>query len=125
MMVLLVWLHMLASVSWIGGTIFLSVVLVPVLRREPVRVTEGVALSDHRPAVPCGGLGRDRRPLVHRPSVTTSAGDSDADPSGWPMVLAAKLGLVTILILLTLTHDLTSGLVSGRSYDSPRRAEPS
>ena len=35
MMVLLVWLHMLAAVNWIGGTIFLSAVLVPVLRREP------------------------------------------------------------------------------------------
>jgi uncharacterized membrane protein len=32
-----------------------------------------------------------------------------ADPSGWPMVLAAKLGLVTILLLLTLTHDLILG----------------
>jgi hypothetical protein len=42
----------------------------------------GVALSDHRPAVPRGGLGRDRRPLVHRPSVTTSAGDSDREPIG-------------------------------------------
>ena len=35
MMVLLVWLHVLAAVSWIGGTIFLSVVLMPVLKREP------------------------------------------------------------------------------------------
>ena len=35
MTVFLVWLHMLAAVSWIGGTIFLSVVLMPVLKREP------------------------------------------------------------------------------------------
>jgi putative copper resistance protein D len=35
MMVLLVWLHLLAAFSWIGGMIFLSVVLVPVLKREP------------------------------------------------------------------------------------------
>lgn len=31
---LLVWFHLLAAVSWIGGTIFLSVVLVLLLRRE-------------------------------------------------------------------------------------------
>ena len=35
MMVLLVWPHLLAAISWIGGTIFLSLVLLPVLRREP------------------------------------------------------------------------------------------
>jgi hypothetical protein len=31
------------------------------------------------------------------------------NPSGWPVVLAAKLELVTILLLLTLTHDLIIG----------------
>ena len=35
MTVLLVWLHVLAAVNWIGGTIFLSLVLLPVLKREP------------------------------------------------------------------------------------------
>ena len=31
MMVLLVWLHVLAAVSWIGGMIFLSLVLAPLV----------------------------------------------------------------------------------------------
>ena len=32
---LIVWLHLVAAVSWIGGMVFLSVVLVPILKREP------------------------------------------------------------------------------------------
>ena len=32
-----------------------------------------------------------------------------ADPLGWPMVLGVKLGLVAILLILTLTHDLIIG----------------
>jgi uncharacterized membrane protein len=30
---LLIWLHLVAAVSWIGGMVFLSVVLVPILKR--------------------------------------------------------------------------------------------
>ena len=46
------------------------------------RVTEGVTLSDHRLAIPRGGLGRDRRPLVHGPPVVVSSGDSDRGSIG-------------------------------------------
>jgi uncharacterized membrane protein len=34
MMVFLVWLHVLAAVSWIGGMIFLSLVLAPLVRNR-------------------------------------------------------------------------------------------
>ena len=30
----LVWIHLLAAMVWIGGMVFLSVVLVPVLKRD-------------------------------------------------------------------------------------------
>ena len=42
-------------------------------------------------------------PLLHLRGIPSAA------PSGWPMILVAKLGLVTILLLLTLTHDLILG----------------
>ena len=106
MMVLLVWLHLLAAVSWIGGTIFLSVVLVPVLKREPFASQKALlfrTIARRFRAVVWGAIAVL---LFTGPLLLHQRGIPIADPSGWPMVLAAKLGLVAILLLLTLTHDL-------------------
>ena len=114
MMVLLVWLHVLAAVSWIGGTIFLSVVLVPVLRREPFASQRALlfrTIARRFRAVVWGAIAVllfTGLPLLHQRGIPI------ADPSGWPMILVAKLGLVTILLLLTLTHDLIPGPRVGR-----------
>ena len=119
MMVLLVWLHVLAAVSWIGGTIFLSVVLVPVLRREPFASQRALLFRTiaHRfRAVVWGAIAVL---LFTGPLLLHQRGIPIADPSGWPMVLAAKLGLVTILLLLTLTHDLILGPRVGKILQLP------
>jgi len=42
-----------------------------------------------------------------------------ADPSKWPTILVVKLGLVTILLLLTLGHDLIIGPRVGRIIQAP------
>ena len=119
MTVLLVWLHLLAAISWIGGTIFLSVVLVPVLKRE---------LFASQRALLFRTIARRFRALVWG-AITVllftgllllhQRGIPIADPSGWPMVLATKLGLVTILLFLTLTHDLILGPRVGRILQLP------
>ena len=116
---LLVWLHLVSAVSWIGGTIFLSLVLVPVLKREPLasqksalflttarrfRVVVWVAIAV---LLFTGSL------LAHQRGIPI------ASPSEWPMLLAAKLGLVTILLLLTLTHDLIIGPRVGKIVQLP------
>lgn len=119
MMVLLVWLHLLAAISWIGGTIFLSVVLVPVLKREPFASQKALLFRT---------IGRRFRAVVWGaiavllftgPLLLHQRGIPIADPSGWPIVLAAKLGLVAILLLLTLTHDLILGPRAGKIMQLP------
>jgi len=109
MTVLLVWFHLLAAISWIGGTIFLSIVLVPVLKREPFASQKALLFRT---------IGRRFRAVVWGaiavllftgPLLLHQRGIPIADPSGWPIVLAAKLGLVAILLILTLTHDLIIG----------------
>jgi len=125
MMVLLVWLHVFAAVSWIGGTIFLSVVLVPVLRREPFASQRALLFRTiaHRfRAVVWGAIAVL---LFTGPLLLHQRGIPIADPSGWPMVLAVKLGLVTILLLLTLTHDLILGPRVGKILQLPTESRTS
>ena len=109
MMVLLVWLHLLAAIAWIGGMLFLSGVLVPVLRCEPFASHRSVlfrALAGRFRVVAWGAIAVL---LLTGPLLLHQRGIPIADPSGWPKILAAKLGLVTILLLLTLIHDLILG----------------
>ena len=119
MMVSLVWLHVLAAVSWIGGSIFLSLVLVPVLRREPFASQRGVLIRTtairFRPVV----WGAIAILVLTGPMLLHQRGISIMNPSGWPMILSIKLGLVAILLLVTVTHDLIIGPRVGRILQIP------
>jgi uncharacterized membrane protein len=119
MTVLLVWLHLLAAISWIGGTIFLSVVVVPVLKREPFLSQKALlfrTIARRFRAVVWGAIAVL---LFTGPLLLHQQGIPIMNPSGWPMILAVKLGLVTILLLLTLTHDLILGPRVGRIVQLP------
>lgn len=119
MMIFLTWLHLLAAVSWIGGMMFLSVVLVPVLRREPFASQRALlfrTIARRFRAVVWGAIAVL---LFTGPSLLHQRGISITDPSGWPMVLATKLGLVTTALLLTLIHDLILGPRVGQIRQLP------
>ena len=116
---LIVWLHLVAAVSWIGGMVFLSVVLVPILKREPFASQKALLFL---------AMGRQFRVVVWGmiavllftgPLLLHQRGIPIADPSRWPTTLAVKLGLVTILLLLTLAHDLIIGPRVGRIVQLP------
>ena len=119
MMVLLVWLHLVAAVSWIGGTIFLSVVLVPVLKREPFASQRALLFRTIARRFRALAWGAITVLLFTGPLLLHQREIPIADPSEWPMVLATKLGLVAILLFLTLTHDLILGPRVGRILQLP------
>jgi copper resistance protein D len=119
MMVLLVWLHVLAAVSWIGGTIFLSVVLVPVLRRESFASQRGILIRTTALRFRVVVWGAIATLLLTGPLLLHQRGIPISDPTGWPMVLGIKLGLVAILLLFTVTHDLIIGPRVGRILQIP------
>jgi uncharacterized membrane protein len=122
MTVVLVWLHLLAAVAWIGGMAFLSLVLVPILKREPFAPQRGALIRAAALRfrlvvwVAIGVL------LTTGPLLVLSKGWSLSEPDGWPVVLIVKLTLVVILLMLTVMHDFFIGPRVGRIFQIP---EPS
>lgn len=105
----LVVLHILAAVAWVGGMIFLSLVLAPLVRGRKA-VPEFMALFRSaalrfRPVVwtAIGIL------LITGPMLLSQRGLSVTDPASWPGIVTVKLALVSLLLFLTLLHDLILG----------------
>ena len=119
MMVFLVWLHVLAAVSWIGGAIFLSVVLVPVLRREQFASQKALLFRTIAMRFRVVVWGSIATLLLTGPILLHQRGIPIMNPSGWPMILSVKLGLVAILLLVTMTHDLIIGPRVGQILQIP------
>jgi copper resistance protein D len=106
---LLIWLHILAAISWIGGMIFLSLVLAPLVRSRH-STSEVVALFR--------SAARRFRLIVWvaitvlvttGPLLLLQRNAMSTNPSAWPQILVVKLELVALLLVLTLSHDLLLG----------------
>ncbi|HEX3204104.1 MAG TPA: DUF4149 domain-containing protein [Nitrospiraceae bacterium] len=124
MMMLLAWVHVLAAVTWIGGMVFLSVVILPVFRR--------------------GSFGADRRILfqtlarrfrvlvwvtiaillVTGPLLVSSRTGTLEASEEWHTLLHLKLWLVAGLVLLTAVHDLWLGPFVGRLRRNGSESSP-
>ncbi len=124
-MVLLVWLHVLAAVSWIGGTIFLSVVLAPVLKREPFASQRSLLFRTVARRFRVVVWGAIAVLMLTGPPLLHQRGIPIMNPSGWPTVLSVKLGLVAMLLLFIVTHDLIIGPRVSRILQIPTESRPS
>jgi uncharacterized membrane protein len=105
----LVVLHILAAVSWIGGMIFLSLVLAPLVRGRKA-APEFMALFR--------SAALRFRPIVWvaiavlfatGPMLLSLRGIQVTSPASWPGIVTVKLTLVALLLFLTLLHDLVFG----------------
>lgn len=105
----LLFIHLVAAISWIGGMLFLSLVLAPLVRARKA-APEFLALFR------CAAL-RFRVVvwsaiailLSTGPLLLSQRGLSLVDPGEWPSILRMKIGLVGVLLTLTLAHDLLLG----------------
>ena len=102
-------LHILAAVTWVGGMIFLSLVLAPLVRSRKA-VPEFMALFRSaalrfRPIVWLAMATL----VITGPMLLSHRGISVMHPSSWAGVVTVKLTLVGLLLFLTLLHDLVFG----------------
>ncbi len=109
MTVLLVWLHVLAAVSWIGGMIFLSLVLAPLVRSRKAAPEFMALFRSAARRFRFVVWGAIAVLLSTGPVLLQQRGLSLLNPAEWPHVLWMKLGLVGALLLLTVVHDLLLG----------------
>ncbi len=125
MTILVLWLHLMAVVSWIGGMLFLSLVLVPVFKRvgftgERRQLFLTLALR-FRAVVWASILVL----VLTGPLLLIERGEDWSMPAGWPVVLQLKLTLVALLISFTAVHDFWLGPKVGHLMRTPPDARSS
>lgn len=117
------WLHVVAAIIWIGGMIFLSAVLVPVLRQYPGGMQRNgpfrmVALRFRRVVwtailllFATGWMLLQGRNL------------SLLNPNQWPAPFTSKLLFVVLLLAVTGLHDFVLGPYLLRSREGSKGVE--
>ncbi len=108
-------IHLVAVVTWLGGSLFLAMVVVPLIRRQMASPAEGARLL--------GEVARRFRPVAWASIVLMVASGAfiatdhwDVSPadffrgSGWFIrVLQAKVAIVVLVIVLSFVHDFVLG----------------
>jgi uncharacterized membrane protein len=115
----IIWIHVLAAVAWIGGMVFLSLVLVPIVKREPFAAQRGALIRAAALRFRFVVWVAIAALLTTGPLLVINRGWSPVEPDGWPAVLAVKLALAAILLLLTVAHDFFIGPRIGRILQLP------
>jgi putative copper resistance protein D len=106
---ILVSFHILAAMVWVGGMLFLSLVLAPLVRSrkaapEFMALFRSAALRFRVVAWAAIGVL-----LITGPMLLSHRGIALTLPSSWPHIVRLKLALVGVLLVLTVSHDLVLG----------------
>ena len=118
-MLALVCLHVLAAVVWIGGMVFLSLVLVPVVKREPFVAQRGLLIKTAGGRFRALVWGSVFVLLATGPLLALNRNLPLESPTAWPSVLSVKVALVALLLALTAAHDFWLGPRLGEILRKP------
>jgi|YelNatPaOPRAMG01_1025707.scaffolds.fasta_scaffold07735_7 uncharacterized membrane protein len=125
-------LHVLAAIVWIGGTVFFTLVLIPVSRLQAFqeRASELVRVSGERFRVVswvCLGIlvVTGVANLGFRGYTWASVFTAAAWTGPFGKVMAHKLGLVALILLIGALHDFYVGPMAMAAWDSDSMAHRS
>jgi len=118
-----IWLHILAAVAWIGGMMFLSLVLAPLARRESAAPAVTVIFRSTAQRFRIVVWLAIVILLGTGPILLHGRGISTIDMTQWPPIFFVKAVLVVVLLLLTFMHDLLLGPLASRSKARSSRAQ--
>ena len=106
---LLVWIHLIAALSWIGGSLFLSLVLAPSYRSLAAKPDAGMLFRASAKRFRLVVWGAVAVLLLTGPLLVVGHGWPLFEPTHWPALLVIKVSLVAVLLVMTLAHDLLLG----------------
>jgi len=113
MSLLLRWLHVVAAITWIGGMLFVALVMVPVLRREDPALRARLFKVT-------GVRFRTIGWIALGVLVATGLGNLWLTPSLLRLPrLHWKLGLVAVALALAVVHDFVLGPRAGKPGAAP------
>jgi uncharacterized membrane protein len=113
-----VWVHVIAAVVWIGGMLFLPLVLVPVLRRQEPKLRAALLDAAGRRFRTVGWIAIGTLlvtgvwNLRNRRLPWDTILSADLFDGVWGRILAWKLAIVCLLLLLSAVHDFRLGPAS-------------
>lgn len=122
-----VWVHVVSACAWVGGLLFFSLVLVPVIRKDPARM--GAVVRDiglRFRVVGWGSLGllgvTGLTNVLARFSLA-DLGSAAFWSSSFGLTLAVKLALVAGIVVVTVVHDRIGPRASAARLSAPGSAE--
>lgn len=127
--ILSVWLHILAAIVWVGGTIFFVIVLVPAIRRPEmggiaVALTRFTALRFRWVGWVCFGvfLITGTVNLAARGIGLRELRDVGFWQSSFGRILAVKLLLFAAILVISAFHDFFVGPRAAASWEADARS---
>ena len=124
-----VWLHILAAAIWIGGMVFLALVVIPVLRKEGFQGIRTVLL--HESGRKFRTVGWIAYILLIITGLTNLGfrgygfehlSNGSIWQGSWGQILGWKIGFVVLVLLLSAFHDFYLGPKATRMLEEDERS---